>query len=178
MATRTIPPLVLTDPTDDPELYELLDGRWLKKESVGHIRHSRMCRILFDLLLPFCKRYGLAVEREWTVIRDGKKIIPDVTVSYPQPQPQEGYLVAPAFLAVETKLPGQRLQKLINKCLIDHHSMGTPYCWILDIEEELGYECHCETGKAIVVPVLTLGNCQWPINLPVKTIFNAFAKAR
>lgn len=174
MTAGPAPPLILPDATDDPEFYELLGSKWVRKESVGRKEHSKMGRILFGLLLPFAEQYDLMIETEWTIVQGERKIIPDVTVSRPQPQIHDDYLVAPALLAVETRSRGQRLQTLIDKCLVDHHAMGTPYCWILDIDEELGYECHREIGKAVVAPTLSLGNYSLPIELRVKNIFEAF----
>jgi Uma2 family endonuclease len=55
---------------------------------------------------------------------------------------RQGYLVAPAFLAVESRSTGQRLKALLDKCRLDHHRMGRPYCWVIDAEEECACECH------------------------------------
>ena len=175
MATQSIPPLVLADPSDDPEHYELLNGRWMKK-AVGRKEHSKMGRILFSLLLPFAEKLNCALETEWTVIQGEKRIIPDVTMSYPAPDYaiSDGYLVAPAFLVVETRSPGQRLRTLIDKCQVDHFEMGNSTCWIIDTEEEHGYQCQ-HGAPPSVVEVLTAGS---DIQIPVVSMFEAFRKNR
>ena len=177
MSSRlTIPPLHLLDASDNPEHYELLNGGWEKKESVGPFDHSAMDRAVYNLLRPFAKQLGCKLEQEWTVVLDGKKIVPDVTLSYPAPdyRIKDGYPVAPAFLVVESRSQGQRLQRLVDKCVQDHHAMGTPYCWIIDIESETGYECHRGQTTAQAVPVLTAGPV---ISLTVDRIFTEFHNA-
>ncbi|MGA8599313.1 MAG: Uma2 family endonuclease [Bryobacteraceae bacterium] len=172
MAIHVVPPLVLADPSDDPEHYEFLNGQWVKKD-VGRKEHSKMGRILFNLLLPFARQLNCALDTEWTIVQGRKKIIPDVTMSFPAPDysMSDGYLVAPAMLVVETRSPRQRLSKLIDKCLNDHFGMDNRTCWIVDIEQELGYECKAETGQAVVVETLTAGPA---IRIPVASVFSAF----
>jgi Uma2 family endonuclease len=166
------PPLVLNSPLDNPEHYEFLRGCWSKKESVGRIDHSEIELILRALLQPFAEKLRARVIHEWTVVCGSEKIIPDVTFSFPDPQIRDGYLVAPAFLAVESRSKGQRLKALLDKCRLDHHRMGTPYCWIIDTEEECAYECHKGmNGMHLLVDMLTAGP---DINLSVAEIFNEF----
>ena len=101
-----------------------------------------MGRVISQLLRPFSKQLGCKLEQEWSVVLGGKKIVPDVTLSYPAPDylVEDGYLVAPAFLVVESRSEGQRLQKLVDKCVQDPAPMGTPHCWLIDIQTEPAYE--------------------------------------
>jgi Uma2 family endonuclease len=98
-----------------------------------------------------------------------------VTFSFSNPEIREGYLVAPAFLAVESRSRHQRIKSLLDKCRVDHHRMGTPYCWIVDTEEEGAYECHKEmNGMHRLVDTLTAGP---DISLSVAEIFKQFKQA-
>ncbi len=87
---------------------------------------------------------GSTVEEEWTVVYEDEKAVPDTTFSFPSYQERDGYLVAPAFLVVESVSPKQRRRALFDKCRHKYHAWGVPYCWILDLEEEAGYEAHRE----------------------------------
>jgi hypothetical protein len=113
MAIQSVPPLVLSDPTDDPERYEFLSGHWVKKD-VGRKEHSKMGRVLFELLQPFAEKLGCELELEWSVIKNGERIIPDITMSFPAPdfRVENDYLVALAFLVVKTRSRNQRLRSL------------------------------------------------------------------
>ena len=91
---------------------------------------------------------------EWTVAHGRDKAIPDVTVSFPDWAEQEGCLVAPAFLVVESVSYKQRLPKLFEKCFETYHPWGVPYCWIVDPEGG-AYEAHKNQG-GLVRPVETL----------------------
>lgn len=175
MAIQSVPPLVLTDPTDDPERYEFLSGRWVKKD-VGRKEHSKMGRVIFELLHPFAETLGCELELEWAVVKNGERIIPDVTMSFPTPhfRIENGYLVAPALLVVETRSKNQRLRSLFDKCRNEHHRIGNSTCWIIDIDEELGYQYDLGSVPASV-DVL---KCADIIQLPVTTIFEAFRVKR
>jgi Uma2 family endonuclease len=171
-ANATPPPLVLENPHDSPEQYEFVRGQWRKKESVGRGDHSDIEFVVLSLLRPIAQRLGARVKQEWTVAYGTEKIIPDVTFSFPNPEIRDGYLVAPAFLAVESRSSGQRLKRLVDKCRLDHHRMGTPYCWILDTGEEAAYECHKEmSGMHRLVETLTAGP---EIRLSADEIFAQF----
>jgi Uma2 family endonuclease len=171
MAVNAMPPLVLESRLDNPEHYEFLRGRWAKKESVGRADHSTIELIIYEMLRPTAKSLGARVLLEWTVVHGQEKIIPDVTFSFPNPQIRNGYLVAPAFLVVESRSKGQRLNTLIDKCLLDHHRMGTLYCWIVDSDEARAYECHHDMGGARQVETLTAGP---DVSLSVAAIFAEF----
>lgn len=175
-ALTSLTPPVLADPYDDPEHYELLSNGWARKESVGREDHSTIGQVLYELLRPYAKRSKCKVKPEWTMVGSGRKIIPDVTLSYPAPHylVDDGYLVAPALLAVESRSKGQRLRSLIDKCVNEHHPMGTPYCWIIDVEGQCAYECHKEVGKEIKVPTLTLASFSPALSLSVSEIFKQF----
>jgi Uma2 family endonuclease len=168
-------PLVLNDPHDNPEHYEFLRGRWSKKESVGRADHSDMEVVVSTLLRPIATSLNERVRHEWTIVCGSEKIIPDVTFSFPNPEIHEGYLVAPALLVVECRSTGQKLKTLLDKCRLDHHRMGTPYCWIIDAEEECAYECHKEmNGMHRLVDTLTAGP---DVSLSVAKIFEEFQRA-
>lgn len=177
-SVAAIPPLRLIDPSDDPEHYEFLNGHWEKKESVGREEHSRMGRVMRYLLRDIARQLGSKVEQEWTVLGGERKIIPDVTLSLPAPlyKIADGYLVAPALLAVESRSKGQRLQKLVDKCIHEHHPMGTRYCWIIDIEKQVAYECHAERPEAVPVSALSFGT-EHSFSLPVDRLFEQFRAA-
>lgn len=167
-------PLVLTDPHDNPEHYEFLRGHWAKKKSVGRADHSNIEIIIWVLLRPIAASLNARVIHEWTIVYGPEKIIPDVTFSFPSPEIREGYLVAPAFLVVECRSAGQKLKTLLDKCRMDHHRMGTPYCWIVDTEEECAYECHkAMNGTHRLVDTLTAGP---DVSLSVAEIFEQFRK--
>ena len=156
MATELILPVEQLD--DDFEHYELLDGRMVRKESVGRKKHAQLGRIIRSLLVPFQQKLGGDLESEWTVLNGPDKLIPDVTFSFPSPTLSDGYLVAPAFLVVETSSKGQSLSSLFRKCRDKYHPFGTPYCWVIDLEEEAGYECHkADNGLFRLVETLTAG---------------------
>lgn len=175
MAIQSVPPLVLTDPTDDPERYELLSGRWVKKD-VGRKEHSKMGRVLFELLQPSAEKLGCELELEWSVIKNGERIIPDVTMSFPAPnfRIENDYLIAPAFLVIETRSKNRRLRSLFDKCRNEHHRIGNSTCWIIDIDEELGYQYDLGSAPASV----DLLKCTDAIELPVPSIFEAFRGKR
>ena len=171
-----VPPPELVGPHDDLEHYEHLSAGWSKKESVGREDHSKIGQIVFDLLRAYAREHRCKLRQEWTVIGNGKKIISDVTLSYPFPKyiTEDGYLIAPALLAVESRSKGQRLNALVEKCVEDHHAMGTRYCWILDTEERLAYECHASAGKEVIVQTLTLDDFQPALSILAGEVFERF----
>ena len=172
MATELVSPDLHFD--DNPERYELLDGRRIRKASVGRLKHSQVERIVWELLKPYRQKVGGSLEIEWTMLNGQDKVIPDVTFSYPEPKLSDGYLVAPAFLVVETASKDQSLTSLLRKCRDRYHPFGTPYCWVIDSDEEAGYECHkADNGLFRLVDVLTAGP---DINLPVNAIFDELKK--
>ena len=142
------------DVDDDEEHYEFLHGQKIKKESVGRKKHSLLGEVLKRLLAPMAYAQKSIVVTEWTIMHGNEKAVPDVTVSFPDWTEHEGYLVAPAFLVVESVSPGQRLPKLFAKCFDTYHPWGTPYCWIMDGEGE-AYEVHRDYN-GLVRPVQTL----------------------
>jgi Uma2 family endonuclease len=172
MATKVaVPPINVYDDSEDPEYFEILDGRWIKKESVGRRKHSQLDRIVRSALEPFAQQMGSTVEEEWTVMHEDEKAVPDVTFSFPSYQERDGYLVAPAFLVVESVSPKQRRTTLFEKCRQKYHVWGVPYCWILDLEEEAGYEAHREmNGLFRLTDVLTAGP---DVKLTVADVFEA-----
>ena len=98
-----------------------------------------------------------------------KQVSRNLPVGYLQLS-RDGYLVAPAFLVVESRPKARGLKSLVDKCRLDHHRMGTPYCWIVDTEEECAYECHkAMNGMHQLVDTLTAGP---DIHLAVAEIFN------
>lgn len=159
MATQLIDPGLGEIPVgENPEFYERIDGRWTRKESVGRDKRSDLEMAILMLLKPFEKTLGGRVRHEWTIAYGRNKLIPDVTFSFPEYKRERGYLVAPAWLVVETSSEDQRLSSLFKKCREQYHPSGTPYCWIIDSDEEVGYECHQEMGGAIrLVEELTAG---------------------
>ena len=170
MATKAaVPPLSAYDDSNDPEYFEFLDGRWIKKKSVGRRKHSQLNRIVRSALAPFAQKMNSVVEEEWTVMYGEEKAVPDVTFSFPSYGEKDGYLVAPAFLVVESVSPKQRRTTLFDKCRQKYHVWGVPYCWILDPEEEAGYEAHREmNGLFRLTDVLTAGP---DIELAVADVF-------
>jgi hypothetical protein len=87
-----------------------------------------------------------------------EKFIPDVTLSFPQYQEDDGYLVPPAFPVVESGLKDQRTTYLLRKCRTKYHANGTPYCWVIDSDDKTAYECHKEmNGMFREVDELTAG---------------------
>lgn len=159
MATQLVDSLISgIPPGENPEFYECINGQWKRKQSAGRDRHSDLEMAVLMLLKPFEKSLGGRVRHEWTIAYGRNKLIPDVTFSFPEYTLERGYLVAPAWLVVETSSEDQRLSSLFKKCREQYHPSGTPYCWILDSEEEVGYECHQEMGGAIrLVDELTAG---------------------
>jgi Uma2 family endonuclease len=172
MATELVSPGIQVD--DKPEHYELLNGRMIRKASVGRKKHSDLEVIILDMLRPLAKNAGAAVAHEWTMLNGPDRVIPDVTFSFPEPKLSDGYLVAPAFLVVETASKDQSLSSLLRKCRDRYHPFGTPYCWVIDSDEEAGYECHkADNGLFRLVDVLTAGP---DINISVNAIFEELRK--
>lgn len=172
MATELVSPDLRLD--DNPEHYELLNGRMVRKASVGRKKHSQIERIIRGMLEPHRQRLGGSLEMEWTMLNGPDKVIPDVTFSFPEPKLSDGYLIAPAFLVVETASKDQSLSSLLRKCRDRYHPFGTPYCWVIDSEEEAGYECHkADNGLFRLVDVLTAGP---GVNISVAEIFDELKK--
>lgn len=172
MATELISPATYAD--DDPEHYELLDGRMVRKASVGRVKHAQIDRVVWALLREFQQKLGGTLEMEWTMLNGPDKLIPDVTFSFPNPKLSDGYLVAPAFLVVETSSKDQSLSSLFKKCRQRYHPFATPYCWVIDSQEEAGYECHkADYGLFRLVDVLTAGP---EISIAVSNIFDELKK--
>ncbi len=158
---------------DNLDHYERIGGQLIKKESVGRKQHSQLERIVRDLLTPFTTKLGGIVEHEWTIQQGDDKLIPDVTMSFPEYEENDGYLLAPAFLVVETSSKGQTPSLLAKKCRDHYHPWGTPYCWLIDTQKQAGFECHLQKGGSYTqVEVLTAGP---DIQIPVSGIFQAFA---
>ncbi|MBV9035382.1 MAG: Uma2 family endonuclease [Acidobacteriaceae bacterium] len=142
------------DADDDEEHYEFLHGQKIKKESVGRKKHSLLGKVIERMLAPLAHAQKSFIATEWTIMHGKEKAVPNVTVSFPDWTEQDGYLVAPAFLVVESISPGQRLPKLFAKCFNTYHPWGTPYCWIIDPEDG-AYEVHRDYD-GLVRPVTTL----------------------
>ena len=172
MATELVTPVTYVD--DDPEHYELLDGRSVRKASVGRLKHAQIERVVWALLREFQQKLGGTLEMEWTMLNGADKLIPDVAFSFPTPKLSDGCLVAPAFLVVETSSQDQPLSSLFKKCRQEYHPFGTPYCWVIDSQEEVGYEGHkADNGLFRLVNVLTAGP---EIGIPVSDIFYELKK--
>ncbi len=155
MATELVSPDAFID---DPEHFEFLDGQMVRKASVGRKEHSQLERIIWTLLAPFREKLGGSLEMEWTILNGQDKIIPDVTFSFPDPKISDAYLVAPAFLVVETCSKVQSLSSLLKKCRDRYHPFDTPYCWVIDLASAAGYECHkANSGLFRLTDVLTAG---------------------
>jgi Uma2 family endonuclease len=172
VATEVVPPNLQID--DDTEHYELLNGRMVRKASVGRKKHSQVERIIWAMLEPYRQKLGGSLEMEWTMLNGPDRVIPDVTFSFPEPKLSDGYLIAPAFLVVETASKDQSLSSLLKKCRDRYHPFGTPYCWVIDSEEEAAYECHkSDNGLFRLVDVLTAGS---EIKVSVAEIFEELKK--
>ncbi|HMF74879.1 MAG TPA: Uma2 family endonuclease [Bryobacteraceae bacterium] len=121
-------------------------------------------------------RLGSIVEHEWTLRQGDDESIPDVTSSFPEHREEDGYLVAPAFLVVETSSKGQPMSLLAKKCRDHYHPWGTPYCWLIDTQKQARYECHRQReGSLTEVEVLSAGP---DIKIPVLDVFEAFMAAQ
>jgi Uma2 family endonuclease len=157
---------------DNLDNYECIGGQLIKKESVGRKQHSQLERIVRDLLTPFATKLGGIVEHEWTLQHGEDRLIPDVTMSFPDYHENEGFLVAPAFLVVETISKGQTVSLMAKKCRDYYHPWDTPYCWLIDTQKQAAYECHLQRGGSVTeVDVLTAGPS---IQISVSDIFRAF----
>jgi Uma2 family endonuclease len=157
---------------DNLENYECIGGQLIKKESVGRKQHSQLERIVRDMLTPFATKLGCIVEHEWTLQHGEDRLIPDVTMSFPEYHENEGFLVAPAFLVVETISKGQTVSLMAKKCRDYYHPWDTPYCWLIDTQKSAAYECHLQRGGSVIeVDILTAGP---HIEISVSGIFRAF----
>ena len=152
---------------------EYLDGKWIKKEGVGRRKHEKVSQAVYSLLRRYREQVGGELCEHWTILLGPDKAEPDVTLSYPVYNEYQGYLVSPAFLVVEVRSYGQTLPYLVAKCKDRYHRSGTPYCWIIDAEAEIGYECHRDGLCPQQVEVLTAGPS---IAIPVTQIFEEVSR--
>jgi Uma2 family endonuclease len=157
---------------DNLEHYEHIGGQLIKKGLVGHIQRAQLERMALELLIPFTAELGGAVEHEWTLQHGEDKLIPDVMMSFPDYREDDGNLIAPAFLVVESAAQSQSISMLAQKCRDYYHSWGTPYCWLLDAQKQIAFECHLEHGGSLMeVDLLTAGPV---VKIPVSNIFEPF----
>lgn len=152
---------------------EYLDGQWIKKEGVGRGKHEDITKAVYNLLTRYRNTVGGKLREHWTILLGPDKAEPDVMLSYPIYNEYQGYLVSPAFLAVEVLSYGQTLGYLVAKCKDRYHRSGTPYCWIIDAKAEIGYECHRDGSCPEHVEFLTAGPS---IAIPVKEIFEEVSR--
>lgn len=157
----------------DEKYLEYLDGQWIKKEGVGRRKHEDVSKAVYNLLRQYRETVGGKLCEHWTILLGPDKAEPDVTLSYPVYNEYQGYLVSPAFLAAEVLSYGQTLAYLVAKCKDRYHRSGTPYCWIIDAEAGIGYECHREGLCPQRAEVLTAGSL---IAIPVSQIFEEVSR--
>lgn len=151
---------------------EFLGGKWNKKGNAGLSAHEDVTQSLYNLLLPFQRKYGGRLRQHWTIILGGEKGEPDVVLSHPTFVEHKGYLLSGALLAVEVRSYGQTLDYLTDKCVDKYHKFGIPFCWIVDSDGG-AYECHASNEKRQRVDILTAGA---NIALPISAIFEELAR--
>jgi hypothetical protein len=57
----------------------------------------------------------------------------------------------------------------VRKCREKYHPFGTPFCWIIDIANREGYECHRDSDGPVIRQTLTAGP---HVSLSLEHIFN------
>jgi Uma2 family endonuclease len=142
---------------DEGKLSEFIDGHWVRKPDLGRMNTSLTIQAVLDLLLPFERTLGGTILRGWHMLAVPDLLRPDVVMTFPKYTIYDGYLVAPAFLTVEVRVKEQQVEALVRKCRDKYHPYGTPYCWIVDIEKQQGYQCHRESGRLVATEMLTAG---------------------
>jgi Uma2 family endonuclease len=171
-----IPEVVPSPPDgwrDEGKLSEYIDRKWIRKPDLGRPDRSEAVIAVQSLLAPFSRELGGTVLWSWHMLAVPDLLRPDVVMTFPKYSVYQGYLVAPAFLTVDVHAKEESIPGLIEKCKEKYHPFGTPYCWIIDIEEHKGYEMHRGTESYIEQKMLAAGP---EIQVPVQEIFRQLDK--
>jgi Uma2 family endonuclease len=111
---------------------EYIDGV-VRAKSMPTLNHARIQFRSCELLTA----RGYEALPEITVrLTPSKYLVPDVVADRKLEGP---YPTRPVPLVTEILSPDERLDKTLAKCT-DYHAWGTPYCWVIDPEEEIAWD--------------------------------------
>jgi hypothetical protein len=143
--------------TDEGKFLEYIDGAWQRKPGLGRWDVSATASSALTLLEPLLDARGPRAIFGVHVIAVPDLLRPNVSVTFPRYTLYQDYLIAPVFLAIEIMAGKSQFIPLTRKCIDRYHSFGTPFCWILDVEARVGFECHRGADTATAVDAMTAG---------------------
>lgn len=123
----------------DTSRYERIEGQ-LVERPLPASRHSEVQEHAWVSLKPLAKQLGMRTHLEWTLDEEDKPehdwMTPDVLVSMPGERRESriGYLLPPAFLAVEVLSPGQTIPQMIKKAR-RFLRWGVQHVWLIEPEQ-------------------------------------------
>jgi hypothetical protein len=144
--------------TDEGKFLEYIDGAWQRKAGLGRWDVSATGSSAVRLLEPLLEPQGGEALLGVHVIAVPDLLRPNVSVTFPRYTLHQDYLIAPMLLAVEIVADSSQLVSMTRKCIDRYHRFGAPFCWILDMEARIGYECHHGADSASAVDTMTAGS--------------------
>jgi hypothetical protein len=136
---------------------EYIDGAWQRKAGLGRGDVSATAFSVLTHLQPLTKPRGGRAILGVHVIAVPDLLRPNVSVTFPRHTLYQDCLIAPVFLAVEIVAGRSELISMTRKCIDRYHPFGTPFCWILDVQVRLGYQCQRGADTASAVDTMTAG---------------------
>jgi Uma2 family endonuclease len=126
----------------DTSRYERIKGQLVERPLPGD-RHAEVQWNATLLLKQAAKQHGMKAHQEWTIDEGDRPehdwMTPDVLVSMPGEYKRSaiGYLLPPAFLAVEVLSPGQTIPQMMRKAR-RFLRWGVQHVWLIEPEQNFG----------------------------------------
>ena len=118
--------------------------------------------LLEVILAVLLQKQGLQAATEVTVrLTQTKYLIPDVIAA---PQLQHPYPTEPVLLCVEILSPDDHIGATLAKCE-QYHAWGVPYCWIIDPDEQTGWQYNSGGKPKCIDRTGTLTASQYSVRL-------------
>jgi Uma2 family endonuclease len=133
--------------TDYKPACDYIDGV-LRQKSMATYKHGKVQARLIALIDALRDFDAIAELTCW--IREGKYLVPDVTVQRVT-DIQDPYPTRPVHLCIEILSPQDRFSDTVAKCG-EYHEWGVRYCWIVDPEEKRCWEYHAGSRPALIPP--------------------------
>ena len=113
---------------DTPGKQELLDGELIELPP-AKLYHSAIAKKLMHLLASVADDSRVWIEIAYW-LREGRWLIPDVSVSWPGQRTQRGWLKGPPMLAIEIASRGNSAEELESKTAL-YLEHGAAEVWVL-----------------------------------------------
>jgi Uma2 family endonuclease len=141
--------------TSFPDLdREYRDGE-LVERSLPDYTHGRTQALILVFFEARRKKFSLYAASETRVkLREGRYLIPDVSVFRPAPPP--GIPDKPPFVVIEILSPDDRMTDVRDK-LEEYQAWGVPHVWLVDPHSRRLYTCEAGLTETATLKIPELG---------------------